>query len=1151
MRKYSYVRCSDAPGKVTGTGSLNVHTRHALAADKIRYTWLNGLVSLILLFSTHAQADLRTSPVWYDQNAVGVAPDWHYRVPINVPAGATVNSTIVVDVDFAALLAQMGVAGTFDVNSPRVVRSTGALATLQEFTDTVYANATDAAANARGEMRFILQDAGAVTYYLYFDINANGAKPANPQTPINGNFERGGTGTEDPPGWTATKTNGNFDAQIRPSETPTITTNAVGGAANAPLPASLATDGTPNTGAFSYLLGARTNNEPSDANPAVTLNKTLTVPASATGNMTVRYRIEGWDSSTNGSTNFDFLRIQLIGGTTTELVGPTVGNYVAFPFSPNLGLNPATTTTSGYRIYNGWDTDTTGTHRAGMTIAPGSEPWFTRTVSLAAYAGQTITLRFTSRHTTLYKSWIHIDDIEWSRVDATLGTPQGFGVNITAPSDTAVTTASIYSAGQILLIQAVVDASATSVTADVVNQLGAVVAAGVILYNDGTHGDATANDNIWTNDGALAASPTYTFLSGDPVGSNWFVIVYAKDGSTSAVGAPNGLIHIPGPPYTPISEANYYNVDEQIFTFQGTIGGFNAYDAPPPVIPAVTPIMRPITTKLVGTAFSLAIIAINTAKTAIDTSYNGQTIIELRDASGGGAVDANNCNALWPLIQTQNINFTGPGQGRVTVTFTTPNSYPDVRVRVRNNSGNRVGCSTDNFAIRPTGFTNVSATDATWQTAGTTNTLSTNTAAGGPIHKAGRPFTLRATAAPVGTTNYTGSPAFTLLTDCGGATACAPSFGTLATGAWGPNPGPGASGSVITNTASYDEVGAFNLQLQDHTFANVDVADTPATCSNVAPIGRYICQATAVPVGRFVPDHFTVSYNTPQFGTACGTTFTYVGQPFNYVTAPVITVTARNFAGGITTNYAGVDLWRLTNANLTYPAGNKGYAAAIGTVDTGLVPAIDPVIAQTAPGIGTLSFSSGTGIAFQRGAPVAQFDADISLRINIIDADAITYASNPANFGTASAGNGIAFNNANTKLMRYGRLRMNNAYGSNLLALPVPLVSEYATSSNSFALNTLDSCTTVPVPVSGSGLTYVGTGTTTASLNAPFVNGNGGLVLTAPGNGNSGYADIDINSPAWLDFDWLVATPGLENPRARATFTQYKKASQFIYMREN
>ena len=45
--------------------------------------------------------------------------------------------------------------------------------------------------------------------------------------------------------------------------------------------------------------------------------------------------------------------------------------------------------------------------------------------------------------------------------------------------------------------------------------------------------------------------------------------------------------------------------------------------------------------------------------------------------------------------------------------------------------------------------------------------------------------------------------------------------------------------------------------------------------------------------------------------TACAArSFTYLGQPFGYVTAPQATVMARNAAGATTANYAGA-LWKL------------------------------------------------------------------------------------------------------------------------------------------------------------------------------------------------------------------------------------------------
>src|SRR5262249_16621540 len=132
----------------------------------------------------------------------------------------------------------------------------------------------------------------------------------------------------------------------------------------------------------------------------------------------------------------------------------------------------------------------------------------------------------------------------------------------------AVTTPSQYQIAQVLAIRAVVQATtaASGVTADVINPSGTVVASGVQLYDDGTHGDAVAGDRIFTNNGSVAANPTYTFAPTDTQTAAWTVRVYARDSSTSTTGATNGRVHISGQPNSPQSQADYWNIDDQVFS---------------------------------------------------------------------------------------------------------------------------------------------------------------------------------------------------------------------------------------------------------------------------------------------------------------------------------------------------------------------------------------------------------------------------------------------------------------------------------------------------------------------------------------------------------------------------------------------------------
>lgn len=514
--------------------------------------WLFAMFCLMAAHSP-ARADLRSSPVWYDQNAVGTAPDWHFRVAISVPAGASVNSTIKADVDFASVGASLGGSGTLDLNSLRIVRPNGTLAVQQEYSDSVFAGTTDAAGNNRGEIRFILEDSGPVTYWLYFDISENGAKSPNPQPRIGGNFEASSTGTAQPSGWNSPTGTGVLDAQVRPAETVSVTTDGAGAS-----PITKSTNGNPLTGAFSYLIGARSANETAGSTTSRTITRTINVPATNPGNFTIRWRPEGWDSEL-----FDLLSVDLIGTTTVQVVGPTYGNYATAPFSPNFGPNQISASTSGYGNYNHFDLTAGGTHTLGMTQTAESEVWFTRSVSLAPFAGQTITLSIKSTHVEEFRTWFHIDDVEWSVVSATVSTAQGFGVNITAPTTPIAP-------NQPLTIRATVDATPTAattpVTANIYDGGGTLVQSGIKLFNDGTHGDAVAGDALWANDGSDAANPTIATTANM---TNWQVRVFARDSSTSLIGAQNGLIRGPGSGAAAETQANFWNIDEQTYSVEG------------------------------------------------------------------------------------------------------------------------------------------------------------------------------------------------------------------------------------------------------------------------------------------------------------------------------------------------------------------------------------------------------------------------------------------------------------------------------------------------------------------------------------------------------------------------------------------------------
>ena len=319
-------------------------------------------------------------------------------------------------------------------------------------------------------------------------------------------------------------------------------------------------------------------------------------------------------------------------------------------------------------------------------------------------------------------------------------------------------------------------------------------------------------------------------------------------------------------------------------------------------------------------------------------------------------------------------------------------------------------------------------------------------------------------------------------------------------------------------------------------------------------------------VGRFTPNSFAVALNTPVFGTGCTTgAFTYVGQPFTYTVAPVITVTAQAFGGSSTQNYTG-SLFRLTNASLT----GRSYTPtpASPALDSSGLPATtsDPAIVDLGTGQATLTFGAGSGLSFARGSVVAPFAANIALAINVIDLDAIT-AANPVTFG---AGTGIAFSTGATQ--RYGRLALRNAVGSELLDLPMTLTTEYYLNSTlGFATHLADSCTVAPTLAfsayqanlsagetcvrdsgspGGSGLGCAAAAGASVRYRSTALAGNFNLWLATPGSGHNGAVTVTASASTWLKYLWTASSGVASNPAGMATFGLFPGPSSRIYQRE-
>lgn len=689
---------------------------------------------------------------------------------------------------------------------------------------------------------------------------------------------------------------------------------------------------------------------------------------------------------------------------------------------------------------------------------------------------------------------------------------------------------------------------------------------------------------------AITAKFTFVATDRDNVVDTPSYIIERYDGTNwnpTTAGAANAL-DTTASNITPLAVGNNdFAIGVPFAGFNSIPGAFNVFEASTPA----NAILGRIYTKIVGTAITLQVVAVNAGRTGVNTLYTTNPItVDLLDARNntGAITAATNCRSTWfppsgpALISTQSLSPVWTSGRSATITITAPvNAWRDVRVRVTN--GANIGCSTDRFAIRPTAFSSI------------TSTANNNTTGAGTTIKTGQNFTINALTALSGYDNGLGAtlanPALiSLIDNTSGMVVGSPNQGTIG-GTFSAASGGTASGTSFY----YSEVGNFGLAanaIYDNVFTAVDQPNDCVTTaglnfSNTADVnGKYGCNfgsaaiALASGFGRFIPDNFAVSYNPPQFTTACGIgAFTYVGQPFVYATTPVITVQARNgttngLTNAPTTNYAGAYMkfsnaagTSLNQAPYNTQTGRYSRFDALGggttpALDTTGLPATtsDPVIGTFNAGLGTLTFGSGTGLAFTRSTstPNAPFSADIALTLNVIDTDGVA-AAGAASFGTATSGGGITFNSGNN--FRFGRLKLSNAYGSELLNLPVPIQTQYWNSA-AFVTNTADNCTTLTA--NNIKLTTTLTGVN-ATVGGAFYLGVGSLTLTKPTPAAKGVVAlcVDLDNSGTGDTTCVASAPFAaipylhtgtaydKDPTAQATFGVYKGHNEFIYMREN
>ncbi len=365
--------------------------------------------------------------------------------------------------------------------------------------------------------------------------------------------------------------------------------------------------------------------------------------------------------------------------------------------------------------------------------------------------------------------------------------------------------------------------------------------------------------------------------------------------------------------------------------------------------------------------------------------------------------------------------------------------------------------------------------------------------------------------------------------------ALAPGLGLTGNPAIGGTFGAFAAGAATGTAFTWDEAGIITLTPSVASASYLGAGDVTGTISGN--------------VGRFYPDHFDttivssagVPMACPPPALTCPSSYNgmvYSGQPFS------LAVAAKSASGSVTQNYA----YSATAAN------NFAKAVTLSAVDA----KGGAVIPTAAPG-GTLSANTIAAANFASGSNSAALSSPTFTFANAptVPTDVYVRAVETAGDGVSSL-RAVAVNSGEDGVkVVSGRVKVANAYGSELLPLTVQATAQYFTatgwvnsstdSATSFAVGTI-AWTSVKGPLIPGNLGVAAV--TDACATNVFCNGVKRITLSNAAK-LTGSADVCLSSPAFLQGTPACAA-GTPGPNAgRATFGVYQGRKEFIYLREN
>lgn len=342
----------------------------------------------------------------------------------------------------------------------------------------------------------------------------------------------------------------------------------------------------------------------------------------------------------------------------------------------------------------------------------------------------------------------------------------------------------------------------------------------------------------------------------------------------------------------------------------------------------------------------------------------------------------------------------------------------------------------------------------------------------------------------------------------------------------------GAPGSL--GNGSFDFIAADDgIHTFNQTVSEVGVFTFTAAPAANSYFGQTIPAATSPNIGRFRPARYNVTFS--DIISACTSTppgFTYSRQPFT----GSMTIEAQNSTGNLTSNFR--DGFDTLNPAVELIFENDQTNAAYDSEAVNFLAGQNFSDAPT--GIASI------GLQFTWNMPMqAAVDTTVQLTGSNDEVNVVAGAPTPVDIGASE--------------IRFGRMFLENTFGSELLPLTLPLYAEYYNGTE-FIRNTDDSCTTYDA----NALTFSnpnpgGFGVTDNDATGTLDQGGYGTidpVIQISSNGQQpGSICVAHTVPIYLRFNW-AANPGLScidpdgDPAAKATFGIFDGSGRQIYIRE-